>query len=150
VVGEALPLLAFILRELAEGLPAGGTLSLSHYHGLGGVQGALARHADAALTKAVQVSGLTEREVLAGLTRLVTVDETGPDTAPVTIEGFSGRGRPGCEQLIDRYRIACRPVRDVLFDYLRERQTARDFSSLQHLAYLLGKLFWGRTLNRGP
>jgi hypothetical protein len=50
-------------------------------------------------------------------------------------------GRPGCEQLIDRYRIACRPVRDVLIDYLRERQTALDFSSLRHLAYLLGKLF---------
>ena len=55
---------------------------------------------------------------------------------------FSGRGQPSCEQLIDRYRIACRPVRDVLVDYLRERQPAVDFSSLQRLAYLLGKLFW--------
>jgi hypothetical protein len=62
--------------------------------------------------------------------------------APAAIEVFSGRGRPGCEELIDRYRIACRPVRDVLVDYLRERQTALDFSSLRHLAYLLGKLFW--------
>src|SRR5207253_116273 len=34
------------------------------------------------------------------------------------------------------------PVRDVLVGYLRERQTALDFSSLRHLAYLLGKLFW--------
>ncbi|MGH3857555.1 MAG: WD40 repeat domain-containing protein, partial [Pseudonocardiaceae bacterium] len=75
--GEALPLLAFILRQLAEGLPAGGTLSLSRYHDLGGVRGALTRHADAALTEAVRVSGLPEREVLAGLTRLVTVDATG-------------------------------------------------------------------------
>jgi hypothetical protein len=62
--------------------------------------------------------------------------------APAAIEVFSGRGRPGCEQLIDRYRIACRPVRDVLVDYLRERQIALDYSSLRHLAYLLGKLFW--------
>ena len=45
---------------------------------------------------------------------------------------FSGRGQPGCEQLIDRYRIACRPVRDVLVDYLRERQPSVDFSTLQH------------------
>ncbi|MDQ3762749.1 MAG: hypothetical protein M3460_14135 [Actinomycetota bacterium] len=75
--GEALPLLAFILRQLAEGLPAGGTLSLSHYYDLGGVHGALTRHADTALADAVRVSGLTEREVLTGLTRLVTVDETG-------------------------------------------------------------------------
>jgi Phage integrase family len=62
--------------------------------------------------------------------------------APAAIEMFSGRGQPSCEQLIDRYRIVCRPVRDVLVDYLRERQPAMDFSSLQHLAYLLGKLFW--------
>ena len=62
--------------------------------------------------------------------------------APAAIEMFFGRGQPSCEQLIDRYLIACRPVRDVLVDYLRERQPAVDFSSLQRLAYLLGKLFW--------
>jgi len=75
--GEALPLLAFTLRQLADGLPPGGTLTLSRYHELGGVQGALAQHADAALAEAVRTSGLTNREVLAGLTRLVTIDETG-------------------------------------------------------------------------
>jgi len=62
--------------------------------------------------------------------------------APAAIEMFSGHGQPSCEQLIDRYRIACRPVRDVLVDYLRERQASVDFSSLQRFAYLLGKLFW--------
>ncbi|MGH3826357.1 MAG: TIR domain-containing protein, partial [Pseudonocardiaceae bacterium] len=75
--GEALPLLAFILRQLADGVPVGGTLALSRYRDLRGVRGALTGHADTALADAVRVSGLTEREVLAGLTRLVTVDETG-------------------------------------------------------------------------
>ncbi len=64
------------------------------------------------------------------------------EDAPAAIEMFSGRGQPTCEQLIDRYRIACRPVRDVLVDYLRERQPSVDFSTLQRFAYLLGKLFW--------
>ncbi len=64
------------------------------------------------------------------------------DDAPATLRVFAGRGQPSCEQLIDRYRIACRPVRDVLVDYLAERQLSVDFSSLQHFAYLLGKLFW--------
>ncbi len=64
------------------------------------------------------------------------------EDAPAAIEMFSGRGRPSCGQLIDRYQIACRPVRDVLVDYLRERQPSVDFSSLQRFAYLLGKLFW--------
>jgi hypothetical protein len=68
-------------------------------------------------------------------------DVMGED-APATIEMFSGRGQPTCEQLIDRYRITCRPVRDVLVDYLRERQPSVDFSTLQRFAYLLGKLFW--------
>jgi integrase len=62
--------------------------------------------------------------------------------APAAMRVFSGRGQPTCEQLIDRYRIASEPVRDVLVDYLRERQLSVDFSSLQHFAYLLGKLFW--------
>jgi hypothetical protein len=77
VLVVALPLLACTLRQLAADLSAGGTVSLSRYHDLGGVRGALARHADATLTDAAKVSGLTERDVLAGLTRLVTVDETG-------------------------------------------------------------------------
>jgi len=61
---------------------------------------------------------------------------------PSAIQVFSGRGQPSCEQLIDRYHIKCAPMRDVLVDYLRERQPALDFSSLQRDAYLLGKLFW--------
>jgi hypothetical protein len=62
--------------------------------------------------------------------------------APAAIEVFGGRGQPPGEELIDRYRLQCRPVRDLLVDYLRERQPAVDFSTLQRLAYLLGKLFW--------
>ncbi len=101
--GDALPLLAFVLRQLAEGLPVGGTLALSHYHDLGGVQGALTRHADAAFTDAVQVSGLTEGEVLAGLTRLVTVDETGRRARRrVKITGLSEPLRAALQVFVER------------------------------------------------
>lgn len=64
------------------------------------------------------------------------------EDAPAAMEMFSGSGQPTCGQLIDRYKIECQPVRDVLVDYLRERQMAMDFSSLQRTAYLSGKLFW--------
>jgi integrase len=64
------------------------------------------------------------------------------EDAPASLRVFAGRGRPGPAQLIDRYRIACRSVRDVLVDYLAEREASVDFSSLQRFAYLLGKLFW--------
>ena len=65
-----------------------------------------------------------------------------PDDAPRTVRVFRTRGQVPIEELIDRYHIACRPVRDLLVDYLRERQVAMDYGSLRHLAYQLGRLFW--------
>ncbi|MDQ3764379.1 MAG: TIR domain-containing protein [Actinomycetota bacterium] len=101
--GEALPLLAFILRQLADDLPAGGTLTLARYHNLGGVQGALSRHADTALADAIQASGLTDREILAGLTRLVTVDETGRRTRRrITLAGLPEQLRVALQVFVDR------------------------------------------------
>ncbi|MGH4001654.1 MAG: TIR domain-containing protein, partial [Pseudonocardiaceae bacterium] len=96
--GEALPLLAFTLRQLADDLPVDGTLTRTRYDNLGGVRGALIQHADAALAEAVRTSGLTEHEALAGLTRLVTVDET----------GRRGRRRIKLISLADPVRIALR------------------------------------------
>jgi WD40 repeat protein len=78
--GEALPLLAFTLAQLAEGVGRGGQLSLARYEQLGGVQGALTRQADAALAEASAATGRSREEVIAGLLRLVTVDEQGRPT----------------------------------------------------------------------
>jgi hypothetical protein len=52
------------------------------------------------------------------------------------------QGQLSCGQLIDRYGIECRPVRDLLVDYLRERQPAVDYPTLHKLSYVLGRLFW--------
>ena len=78
--GDALPLLAFTLAELARGKTCGDELSAQDYADLGGVQGALARHADASLVAASTASGLDPTVVLAGLTRLATLDTTGQTT----------------------------------------------------------------------
>ena len=51
-------------------------------------------------------------------------------------------GQLSPEQLIDRYDIACQPIRDLLVDYLRERQPELDYNSLRDLAYYLGRRFW--------
>ena len=61
--------------------------------------------------------------------------------------GLRTQGQLRCEQLIDRYQIACGPVRDLLVDYLRERQPAVDYATLHKLSYTLGRLFW-RDLER--
>ena len=62
--------------------------------------------------------------------------------APPTLRAFRTAGQRSPDELIDRYGIVCRPVRDLLVDYLRERQPALDYTSLNHLANYLGKLFW--------
>ncbi len=62
-------------------------------------------------------------------------------TAPA-VRALKTQGQLGCEQLVDRYGIACRPVRDLLVDYLRERQPAVDYATLHKLSYTLGRLFW--------
>ena len=61
---------------------------------------------------------------------------------PATFRELRAAGPRTPEQMIDRYHIACQPVRDLLVDYLRERQPALDYSTLQTLGYELGKLFW--------
>ncbi len=78
--GEALPLLAFTLAQLADGITRGGRLSRTRYDQLGGVQGALSRQADAALTDARTTGGRSGEQVIGGLLRLVTVDEQGHPT----------------------------------------------------------------------
>ncbi len=78
--GEGLPLLAFTLAQLADGVGRGSRLSGARYDQLGGVQGALTRQADAALAEAVTAGGRHREEVISGLLRLVTVDERGRPT----------------------------------------------------------------------
>ncbi|MET9602303.1 site-specific integrase [Streptomyces sp. NPDC006459] len=66
-----------------------------------------------------------------------------PADAPATIRPFrSAGGQLTIEQLVDRYRITCTPVRDLLVEYLKERQPALDYSTLRHLARVLASFFW--------
>ncbi|WP_410671446.1 TIR domain-containing protein [Amycolatopsis sp. cmx-4-68] len=89
--GDALPLLAFTLARLADGVHRGGELSAARYEELGGVRGALARQADAALADAVRAGGRAPAQVIRTLLGLVTVDE---DDRPVRrrrdFTGFTG------------------------------------------------------------
>jgi hypothetical protein len=62
--------------------------------------------------------------------------------APPSLRALRTSGQRSPEELIDRYCLRCSPVRDLLVDYLRERQPALDYTSLEALAYYLGKLFW--------
>jgi integrase len=64
--------------------------------------------------------------------------------APSTVRMLNPRieGQRTAEQMIGRYQLSCRPVRDVLIDYLRERQPGVDYATLENLATILGLRFW--------
>jgi len=51
-------------------------------------------------------------------------------------------GQRSPAELVDRYQPACRPVRDLIVDYLQERQPALDYRSLDTLAQQLARNFW--------
>jgi hypothetical protein len=62
--------------------------------------------------------------------------------APETLRALRTLGQRTPQEMIDRYHLACRPVRDLLVDYLRERQPAVDYITLESLARSLGRDFW--------
>lgn len=64
------------------------------------------------------------------------------DAAAPTVRALTADRRLSVEQLVNRRQIACRPVRDLLVDYLRERQASVDHVTLVRLADTLGRLFW--------
>lgn len=62
--------------------------------------------------------------------------------APPTLRALRTAGQRSPAELIDRYRLRWRPVRDLLVSYLRERQPSLDYTSLDSLSNFLGNLFW--------
>ena len=65
----------------------------------------------------------------------------GSPAAP-TVRALSAHRQLSVDQLIGRCGIQCRPVRDLLAGYLRERQASVDYVTLVRLADDLGRLFW--------
>ena len=88
--GDALPLLAFTLEQLAHGLSRGGCLTHRRYDDIGGVQGALQRQANEALKAACDATAMTRDQVIAELLDLVTIDEQGrPSKRRLVLDGSS-------------------------------------------------------------
>jgi hypothetical protein len=52
------------------------------------------------------------------------------------------RGPLSVAELVDRYQLQCRPVRDLLVRYLSERAPSLDYSSLSGLSAVLAGAFW--------
>jgi hypothetical protein len=66
----------------------------------------------------------------------------GADTP--TLQQIRSLGQRSPAQLVDRYPIACQPIRDLLIAYLAERQPAIDYTTLVSLAVSPGALLLAR------
>jgi integrase len=62
--------------------------------------------------------------------------------APKRLKAVLLPGQLSPSQLVDRHRIACRPVRDLLVDYLTERAAELDYTSMDAMASNVVGLFW--------
>lgn len=61
---------------------------------------------------------------------------------PPTLRQAQARGKLSVAELVDRYPVADRAVRDVLVHYLVERAAMLDYGSLVNQAQMLADLFW--------
>jgi integrase len=59
-----------------------------------------------------------------------------------TLREIRSGGQRSVPELVDRYRISTRGVRDLLVDYLQERRPALDYNSLVNHSYALARCFW--------
>ena len=103
--GDALPLLAFNLAQLADGISRSGRLSNARYEQLGEVPGTLTRQADTALADVITAGGHTREQVIAGLLRLVTVTskatppeggDAGTNCLPQGLPSWTSSWHGGC------------------------------------------------------
>ncbi len=62
--------------------------------------------------------------------------------APPSIVAATRKGPRSVDELVGGYRVECPAVRNLLVDYLHERQATLDYTSLAALASKLVLLFW--------
>ncbi|WIX85717.1 site-specific integrase [Amycolatopsis sp. DG1A-15b] len=62
--------------------------------------------------------------------------------APSRLRELRLHGRRSVEQIVDAYGIQCRPIRNLLIEYLTERSPELDHTSLRSVARNLCRLFW--------
>jgi hypothetical protein len=101
--GDALPLLAFTLNRLADGVKRGGELSMNRYTELGGVTETLRGQANEALAYRTSQGGRPDARVIDSILKLVKVDaDDRPIRSRVARDDLSGPVREDLEAFVDR------------------------------------------------
>jgi site-specific recombinase XerD len=73
-----------------------------------------------------------------------------PPATPPTLRAALLSGRRSIEELVDRYEVCHRGVRQLLVDYLQRRQPELDYSTLDQLSRSLAGLFWSKIEELAP
>ncbi|MFF5334710.1 tyrosine-type recombinase/integrase [Streptomyces sp. NPDC013181] len=74
-----------------------------------------------------------------------------PPDAPATLRNIEMRaGQASPAQLVDRFNLQCTPIRDLLVDYLTERQPSIDYATLVGLSRNLAGYFWADLEHHHP
>ncbi|MFJ5888135.1 tyrosine-type recombinase/integrase [Streptomyces californicus] len=74
-----------------------------------------------------------------------------PEGAPGTLRHLTkASGQVSVEQLVDRYAVQNQPMRNLLVDYLKERQPSLDYNTLETLSRDLVKNFWTELEHHNP
>ena len=129
--GESLPLLAYTLQQLTEGLPRGAELSTRAYEQNGGVRGTLVREAEAALDEATAARHRTRPGALATLLRMVTVDDGERVTRVEADYGvFTAEGRDVVDAFVRRRLLG------TLADAISKTGDTKVWVGVAHEAFL--------------
>jgi hypothetical protein len=100
------------------------------------------------LDTVLRESGRTARSSHEALWR--ALHHTGQISGPTSLKAAHRDGPLSAEQLVDRYRLRCKPIRDLIVTYITERATSMDYTSVSNLAFWLGKLFWADLEHHHP
>jgi site-specific recombinase XerD len=73
-----------------------------------------------------------------------------PPGTPATMRAALHRGQLSVEQLVDRYPIRNRSVRQLLIDYFTRRSADADYASVSHLVLGLAHHFWEKIERINP
>jgi hypothetical protein len=92
------------------------------------------------LATALRATGRWSRAGLEALWR--ALHSEGQIAGPTSLKAAHRPGPLTVEQLVDRYQLRCRPIRDLIVSYIAERAPAMDYPSVSNLAFWLAKLFW--------
>ncbi|MDJ0346179.1 site-specific integrase [Streptomyces sp. H10-C2] len=66
-----------------------------------------------------------------------------PSDAPATLRQLESlAGQVSVERLVDRYGLKCPEIRDLIVAYLKERQPALDYGTLEEMSRALASNFW--------